>query len=204
MGAVKRQLYFTANGATTLANGMPAIQAARLLPYRHTRKYIELLSGTADQVVVRQRIAQGLLRSDGLPIQGPAGTLSLRVVYSEQQQFAIVKKFPLEQFVVEVQQPQSGALVEAIPELVVFRHQDGAPRIELPMELFELLMRLADGADPHSEEYKPLLEELAPFKSAMLLREANELILIETYGQTRTVTQRKTQIVLTTGEDITL
>jgi serine/threonine protein kinase len=199
MGAIKRQMYFTASDAVQPANGMPATQATQLLPYRHTRKYIELLSDTADQTVVRERIAQGLLRSDGLPIQAPPGTLSLRVVYSEQQQLAIVKQFPLEQFVVEVLQPQSGAMVESIPELVLFRHTDGAPRIELPMELFELLMRLADGADPYSEEYKPLLEELAPFKSAMLLREANELVLIESYGQTYTVTQRETQIVLTTS-----
>jgi len=201
IGAVKRQLYFTARDGAPLANGMPTIQAVRLLPYRHTRNYIELLSGIADQAVVRQRIAEGLLRSDGLPIQGSTGMLSLRVVYSEQQQLAIVKQFPLEQFVVEVQQPQSGGMVESIPELVVFRDKDGAPRIELPMELFELLMRLADGADPHSEEYKPLLEELAPFKSAMLLREAKELILIESYGRTYTMTQQDKQIVLITGEE---
>ena len=201
MGAVKRQLYFTASDATPPANGMPTIQAARLLPYRHTRIYIEVLSGIADEIVVRQRIAQGLLRSDGLSIQVPPGTISLRVVYSEQQQLAIVKQFPLEQFIVEVQQPQSGAMIESIPELVLFRHTDGAPRIELPMELFELLMRLADGADPHSEEYKPLLEELAPFKSAMLLREANELILIESYGRTYTVTQQDEQIVLIVEEE---
>jgi len=77
------------------------------------------------QAIVRQRIAQGLLRSDGLPIQAPLGTLSLRVVYSEQQQLAIVKQFPLEQFIVEVQHPQSGAMVELIPEIVIFSHKDG-------------------------------------------------------------------------------
>ena len=64
----------------------------------------------------------------------------------------------------------------------------------------ELLMRLADGADPHSEEYKPLLEELAPFKSAMLLREANELVLIESYGKVYAMTQQDKQIVLITEE----
>jgi hypothetical protein len=65
----------------------------------------------------------------------------------------------LDDFVIEVPQPYSGTMIEAIPELVIFRHINGAPRLELPLELFELLMRLSDGADPQSEEYKPLLEE---------------------------------------------
>ena len=204
IGAIKRQLYFTTNDEVLPTNDVPMVRSTRLLPYRHAELYIATLSGTADKHHLRERIARGLLRSDGLPISGSEQKLSLRVAYSEQQQLAVIKQFPLDQFLVEVSQPYSGTMIEAIPELVIFRHIDGAPRIELPLELFELLMRLADGADAQSEEYKPLLEELVPFKSALLLREAKELVLIESQRRIYTVAQQGKQIVLRPDEGVRL
>lgn len=201
IGALKRRLYFAGDNETTPASIGPVIRSERLLPFRHTESYITLLSGTANEPLLRGRIARGLLRSDGLPTSGSEEKLSLRVAYSEQQQLAVIKQFPLDQFVLEVPHPQSGTLVESIPELVIFRHINGMPRMELPLDLFELLMRLADGADPQSEEYKPLLEELVPFKSALLLREANELVLIEAQRRIYTITQQDNQIVLSTYEE---
>jgi hypothetical protein len=200
IGAIKRQLYFAADDESLPTNDAPIIRSVRLLPYRHAEHYIAMLNGTADKRQLRERIARGLLRSDRLPISGSEQKLSLRVAYSESQQLAVVKQFPLDDFVVEVPQPYSGTLLEAIPELVIFYHVRGTPRIEPPLELFELLMRLADGADPQSEEYKPLLEELAPFKSALLLRETNELVLIESQRRIYTVTQHDKQIVLSAEE----
>jgi serine/threonine protein kinase len=198
IGALKRRLYFMSHNEAMPTGAAPTVRPERLLPYRHAESYIAILSGTANEPLLRGRIARGLLRSDGLPLSGSDEKLSLRVAYSEQQQLAVVKQFPLDQFVLKVPQPQSGTLVESIPELVIFQHISGMPRIELPLELFELLMRLAEGADPQSEEYKPLLEELVPFKSALLLREANELILIEAQRRIYTIAQQDNQIVLST------
>ncbi len=196
IAALKRRLYFMSANESLPTSVVPLVRPARLLPYRYTEQYIALLCGTADTTLLRKHIARGLLRSDGLPLSGAADKLSLRVAYSEQQQLAVIKQFPLDQFVLEVPQPQHSAWVESIPELVIFRHRSGTPRIELSLDLFELLMRLADGADPQSEEYKPLLEELLPFKSALLLREANELVLIEAQRRIYTVTQQDTHILL--------
>jgi hypothetical protein len=162
-----------------------------------------MLNGDADERHLRKMIARGLLRSDGILVSDSEQKLSLHVAYSEQQQLAVVKQFPLDQFLVEVAQPQSGTMLESIPEFLIFRHISRRPQLELPLELFELLLRLANGADPQSEEYKPLLEELVPFKSALLLREANTLVLIESQWRTYTIDQQDKLIVLhADGEDI--
>ena len=201
IGALKRRLYFLAQPTAQTPLGDLLVVSERLLPYRYASYYISVLRGVTDSRQLRERLASGLRRSDGLPMAASEQYLSLRVAYSEPQQLAVVKQFPLDQFLVEVQQPQSDQMIESIPEVLILRHISGMPRIELPLELFELLMRLADGADPSGEEYKPLLEELVPFKSALLLREANELVLIESQRRSYTITQQDNHIVLRANEE---
>ena len=196
IGAVKRRLYFASSEQQSATDGIPTINASRLLPYRYAGHYIAMLNGTLKERDIRIAIARGLLRSDGLPRSSSEQKLSLRVAFSEQHQLAIIKQFPLDDFLVEVPQAHRGTMIEVIPELLIFRHRTGTPRLELPLELFELLMRLAHGADPASEEYKPLLEELVPFKSALLLREANELVLVESQRQSYTIVQDDIRLVL--------
>jgi hypothetical protein len=200
IGAVKRRLYFAGLEQQHPLEGMPQINATRLLPYRYADQYIATLNHTIDEREIRVNIARGLLRSDGLPRSNSEEKLSLRVAFSEQHQLAVIKQFPLDDFLIEVPQAQHKTMVESIPEHIIFRHRTGTPRLELPLELFELLMRLAQGSDPASEEYKPLLEELIPFKSALLLRETNELVLLESHHG-YTITQKDTKLVLHTYEE---
>ncbi|NJM05278.1 hypothetical protein HC891_02135 [Candidatus Gracilibacteria bacterium] len=122
IGALKRRLYFMAQPTTQAPLGRLLMTSEQLLPYRYAAYYITVLRGDADHHQLRERLARGLRRSDGLPMADSGQYFSLRVAYSESQQLAVVKQFPLDQFNVEVQQPQSGMMIESIPEVLILRH----------------------------------------------------------------------------------
>ena len=72
---------------------------------------------------------------------------------------------------------------------------DLALRKCLIIDLFELLLRLADGLTAHSAELRPLLEELAPFKNRVQLSNTVDLLLLEAGGTRHLLTQKDGRIV---------
>jgi hypothetical protein len=86
-------------------------------------------------------------------------------------------------------------MVERLPEVVVLQHRSGTPRLEMALDLFELLMRMAEGLQPTAPEFKPLLEDLKLFKDVLLLHETRDLILIENQHRVHLVTQDNSKIV---------
>jgi hypothetical protein len=56
-------------------------------------------------------------------------------------------------------------------------------------------MQMADGLQPNAREYAPLLEDLKPFKNALLLRETQELILIESQFHVHHIVQRDGKVI---------
>jgi len=48
-------------------------------------------------------------------------------------------------------------MVERLPEIVVLKHYSGLPRLEITLDLFELLMRMAEGLQPTAPEFRSLL-----------------------------------------------
>ena len=59
-------------------------------------------------------------------------------------------------------------------------------------------MRLADGLLPETVEFQPLLEDLKPFKNALILGETRDLVLIESRYRLHRITQEAGKIVRTT------
>ncbi len=114
---------------------------------------------------------------------------------SEEQQLVIPKQFPIDEFELTVEQPAGGDVIEAIPSVLVFVHSSGTPRLEITLDLWELLVRLADGLIPDAPEFRPLLEDLAPFKSALLLPQATDLVLVENMRREHYVNQRDGKVV---------
>ena len=62
--------------------------------------------------------------------------------------------------------------------------------------MFELLMRMAEGLQPSSPEFQPLLEDLALFKNTLLLGESVDLILIESQQSVYSIMQKDGKIML--------
>lgn len=96
-----------------------------------------------------------------------------------------------------VDYPLGTDMIEKLPEVVVLQHYSGTPRLEITLDLFELLMRMAGGLQPTAPEFRPLLEDLKLFKDILLLRETRDLILIENQYRVHFVTQRDNKIVRT-------
>lgn len=204
IAATKRRLYFevskVSKEAKDAARVAPPIRRQQLLPYRYARDFIAFLDDRLDEEAVawiREQLALGLLRSDGVMEDVPPSTLNVRVNASEEQQLVVLKQFPLEQFTIFVEQlpdPKT-RLVEQIPECIIFEHVSQTPQLVITLDLFELLMRMADGLVPDAQEYQPLLEDLRQFKDALLLQEAHDLVLIEGQHRVHRITQSSGKIV---------
>ncbi len=204
IGAVKRRLYFEAKSAKaqeSAAQTLPRVRSLALLPYKYARDFIDLLDNNFDDEAmeaIRENIALGLLRSDGIIEDLPEGTLSLQVRASEAQQLIVLKQFPLTDFTLYAEPIPEGDIIERLPEIVIFAHQRGYPRLEITLDLFELLMRMANGLLPDAIEFQPLLEDLKPFKDALILGETRDLVLIESRYRMHSITQEASKIVRTT------
>jgi len=203
IGAVKRRLYFEARSAKAqeAAGAAPKVRPLALLPYRYARDFIDLLDNQFDAEEVeqiRERIALGLLRSDGIIEDVPEGTLSVLVRASEEQQLLVLNQFPLSDFTLQAEHTSERDIIERLPETLILEHRQGYPRLEINLDLFELLMRLADGLLPETVEFQPLLEDLKPFKNALILGETRDLVLIESRYRLHRITQEAGKIVRTT------
>jgi hypothetical protein len=194
MAATKRHLYFEA-APPKPESGLPEIRWKNLLPYRYAARFIELLDDRIDPAAVLKNLALGLLRSDEVFEDVPDDKLSVKVSASSKQQLVVLKQLPLEEFELIVSAPQHTQLIETLPEVVVLQHKSGTPRMEITLDIFELLIQLASGLQPNAREYAPLLEDLKPFKNALLLRETQELILIESEFRTHHIVQRHGKII---------
>ncbi len=206
MAAFKRRLYFESEkpAQETMDYTSPSLPKLRwwtLLPYKHARDFVGLLDDgfTAEDVAdFRTEVALGILRSDSIVEEVPEEKLSVKVSVSEEQQLVILKQLPLEDFVLRVETLKDTNMVEQLPEHLVLEHKySGIPRLEITLDLFELLMKMADGLQPSAPEFRPLLEDLKLFKDTLLLRETQDLILIENQYKVHRVVQEQGKIIRT-------
>jgi hypothetical protein len=165
------------------------------LPYRHAATFIRALAGEEDLRDLKRRLALGIFRSDGVNLALQADHLGIKVNASDEQRLVILKQFPLERMTLDVLTPVGTLdVVEAIPESLRLRFGN-VHHLTITLDLFELLMRLADGLQPDAPEFRPLLEDLVPFKSALLLGESRDLVLVESGRQVHQITQTGGKIV---------
>jgi len=191
---VKRRLFFLGQTSDAAA-GESLPQWRALLPYQHAAEFLEILSGQRPPGDVLPRVARGVDRSDGLSGAVISEGLCLRVAHSEVNSLTVLKLFPLEKFRLVVADPRASSVVEAIPGSLWLIHVDTSARLEITLDLYELLMRLASGLEPTSPELQPLLEDMAPFKSAVQLSNTRDLILVEGGRRLHLLTQRDGKIV---------
>ncbi|MEO6892014.1 MAG: NERD domain-containing protein [Ktedonobacteraceae bacterium] len=206
MAAMKRRLYFeakTLKAQEASSHGAPRVRSLALLPYKYAKDFMNLLANSFDEDgldAMRKYIALGILHSEGILEDISPEHLTIRVHASEEQQLLVLKQFPLADFTLRAEQlsQQDSAIIERLPEVVIFEHKRGYPRLEITLDLFELLMRTANGLLPTAEEFQPLLEDLTLFKNALILEETRDLVLIENGYRMHRITQEAGKIVRTT------
>jgi serine/threonine protein kinase len=196
LARIKRRLYFESVASNGAANGATIVRWSALLPYRYADRFIGIITGEIDPSDALPALARGIGRSDGL--SGPVlrHGLCLKVADSEVNRLVVLKQFRLDDFQLSVRPSPSGEAVEAIPESLILTHKDTPrARVMITLDLFELLMRLADGLEPSSPEFQPLLEDLAPFKNVVQLNQTKDLILVEADRRLHLLTQEDGNIV---------
>ena len=197
IAAFKRRLYFEMSGKAGRQVGLPSIRWEELLPYQYADTFFSALNGQIDLEALKEQLTLSLLySSEGVVGIATKGLLSIVVEVAEEYQLVVLKQFPLQEFRLRVEQPHSSDLVESIPEVLILEYyKNGNPRLEITLDLFEFMMRLASGLQVGAQEYVPLLEDLKIFKSALLLQETRHLVVIENKQKFHYITQHDGKIV---------
>ncbi|MGI8477282.1 MAG: protein kinase domain-containing protein, partial [Thermomicrobiales bacterium] len=177
ISAVKRRLVL--EGAP-FAPGVPgSIAPFDLLPYRSADAFVDVLAGRGDGAELLKKILRGIGRSDGISEAMRTGDLVLSVKKSDEFDIEMVKSYPAGDFRLSVPAPRGRHLVETQPRSITLTYAKANARVQLNLDLVEILVRLADGLEPTSQELQPLLEELGPFKSRLQRYSTDRLLVIE-------------------------
>lgn len=203
MVAVKRRAYFEAHDqpiapGEAAEDRLPERWRERLLPYQFAHDFLDALRNPIrDRMRRLAQIAEAILRSSHIYGTEPPKALTIVAVASEEQRLAVLKEFPLDRFELRGRLTPNFWKLEvekSVLELVEKGEEYGA-RLTIGIDLYEFLMRLADGAMAWTEEYIPFLEDLVPFKNRLLLEESIDLVLLENRRRRFMVTQRDGKIV---------
>jgi serine/threonine protein kinase len=196
LASMKRRYWFEAlsDAGEDRLGALPSPSA--LFPYRHFAAFNRALEEGAEDVALLERLALGIARADGVPECACRNALSLRLTENEEDDLVVVKRFPLEQFGLRRRgrgtpetdrRSVSAALAEHVPDQLVLQHRGGWARLTIGLDLFEFLMRAADGYLPGPEEERALVEDLDAFKNLLLSHPTQEVLLIERGLRTRAV-----------------
>ena len=194
LAQAKRRLYFESPEHTDAGTGGDAARDTPL-PYRHATRFLAALGGGVPAGDLLPLLLRGIGRSDGISGQVLEGHLCLRVAHSEAQGMTVLKRFPLAEFALEVSRAPDSAYLETMPDALVLRHPPSRGRLAISLDLFELLLRLAEGLGPASPEYRALLEDLVPFKSVVQRQSSRDLILVEGTRRLHQLTQENGQLI---------
>jgi serine/threonine protein kinase len=177
-GAIKRRLYFEADNNKLESDRWELPASCQLLPYLYLDDFVRALTGDLSGASVLARLLAGISRSEGVTRQAAGGKLSLALARNQDQELTVIKQFDPEEFRCRVVTASDG-YVECVPDALELFHVSGDPSLEITLDMFELLSRLAEGYTPETQEFEPFLVELREFKSRLLRRGVKEVLLLE-------------------------
>lgn len=149
-----------------------------VVPYRHVREFHAAATSNEHSAEILLRLLNGLSRADGVPEDAVGEGLALRLNVATDAEVVVIKRFLANDFVVKLPQ-LSGNFVESLPDHLAIEHRDGAPRLLITLDLFELLMRAHDGYLRGAEEQQAFYEDLATFKDELLSQPSEQVLLVE-------------------------
>jgi len=188
--AMKRRFYFEGDAEKLENHELQLPDYHQLLPYRHIVLFRQILAGKHSLEDVRTWICEAISRSDGIVDEKVySGFLCVRTNYSEEQELAVFKRFPMSEFKCYIPQPADVRFIEYFPNTLHFEHRDGDAALDIYLDLFEILMRFREGYLPGANEQAPFVIDLAQFKSRLLRRETQEIILLESGRKLHRITQ---------------
>jgi hypothetical protein len=195
---MRRQLFFEGREDRFATELRGVTEVWELLPYRHFESFLDYLRHQ-NPTALRRKICRGISQTEGIPevdidSSHSQSHLLIRVTENVKEGLIVCKKLPADEFEVFIPNPPQ-VFMEHLPDRIIFKHQPTGIQCVLTLDIFEILLRLADGQLPVSREQVAVLDELNDFKSRLHRYQTKDLLLLETNGQIHHVTQRNGKII---------
>lgn len=197
-GAIKRRLYFEGDDSKLQNDRWELPPGTQLLPYLYLDDFVKALTGEFPLPQVRERLLAGISRSEGVPRQAAEGRLSLTLTRNQEQELAVIKQVDPDSFRCRIVAVRNG-YIENIPDALELFHISGDPVLEVTLDMFELLSRLAEGYTPETQEFEPFLIELREFKARLLRIGVKDVLLLEGRSRLHRVVMENNMIELREG-----
>jgi hypothetical protein len=163
-----------------------------LVPSRFLQLFRKLVSGEGELRDVRDRLLTGLQRLDRVPAHAASKGLALRLDSSDES-LIVIRQWEADAF--ELSRPESNnRFLNHLPDYFVLRHVDGWPEMMIGLQMFELLMRAADGTTPDAAEHQSLLMDFQRFRAQLLTSPTHQVVLV-TSGGNRSLVQSHSGII---------
>ena len=155
-----------------------------MLPYRTYDKFWGLVTGQTPAGIYRDRLLRAINRGEGLSDPGRLGNaLALRVREVDRGTVRSYRLFPGECFELELPESWGNRFVEHVPQSLrlIYAPSGGqAAELVVNIEIFEMLLRLADGYRPSLEQQQGHYFALTVFKNVLSSAPYQEVMVTPT------------------------
>jgi serine/threonine protein kinase len=156
-----------------------------MLPYRSATHFLALVSGSVPASAELEPLLSAVNRGEGVGDPVRLGQrLALRVRQVDRGSIQSYRLFDGDQFEVVVPDPANrAAFVEHMPQGLVLMNRTAASvgaRLEISLDIYEMLWRLNGGYRPSLEERQGLYLSLAVFKNVLASAPYQEVLVTET------------------------
>lgn len=181
---IRRRLFF--EGRMAKQDGAAGVYSwLEMTPFRSFPKWLESLAdfrqGCSDLPEDLCRLlCRGVSLTDNVPEELLDRYLAVRTAASPKTDLIVVRLFPLEQFHLSWERPETQALVlSPLPTAMLLQYgPERDPTLEITAELFELLVRFAEGYRLGAAELEGVAAHLELFKNRLLAMPAKEVCLL--------------------------
>ena len=190
---LRRRAFF--EGRRALSTGAPLPEALAMTPLSHSRTWFDVLGRPPQDSIwtsMRDRICRGISLTDDLPESNLETHVAVRTASAASGDLTVVRLFPVGEFRLGWEEPRGNQRrIGFVPTAMILGHGERLdPALEISIDLFELLLRAADGFRLGTEELETVAANLRLFKDRLLALPANEVVLVHPELGSRHVTQR--------------
>ena len=155
-----------------------------MLPYRTYEQFWGLVTEQTPAGIYRDRLLLAINRGEGLSDPGCLGNaLALRVREVERGTVRSYRLFPGERFELQLPQSWDNRFIEHVPQalrLIYAPSGGAAAELVVNLDIFEMLLRLADGYRPSLEEQQGHYFALTVFKNVLSSAPYQEVLVTPT------------------------
>lgn len=169
-----------------------------LIPSRSLHLFRDLVSGQKSLDFVKERLLTGLRRLDRVPTHAASDGLALRLDSSDES-LIVIRQWATDAFEL-VRATAANRFLNYLPDHFILRHTSGWPEVTIGLQMFELLMRAADGTTPDAAEHQSLLMDFQRFRAQLLTSPTHQVVLVTSGGDQSLVTSQAGKI--TRQEDL--